>query len=180
MCQSDEQCIAQCLNGHPDAFRHLVERYEKPVMAHLVGRLGNAEAAGEVAQESFVRAFFRLKTLEKEQSFFAWLMGIAQRVTLEKFRDRRRVQSLSMVAEPIDRSAAEPNNDSELAEALERLPAVYREVIMLRYFVGLSCAEISQRLQVPLGTVTKRLSRAYALLRNELEIGLKKPTKVQS
>ncbi len=52
-----------------------------------------------------------------------------------------------------------------MTEAVARLPDTYREVILLRFYGGQSCAEISRDLGVPLGTVTKRLSRAYALLR---------------
>ena len=55
-----------------------------------------------------------------------------------------------------------------VTEAVTRLPDTYREVIMLRFYGGRSCAEISHDLGVPLGTVTKRLSRAYALLREQL------------
>jgi RNA polymerase sigma-70 factor (ECF subfamily) len=55
-----------------------------------------------------------------------------------------------------------------VTEAVARLPDVYREVIVLRFYNGRSCAEISRDLNVPLGTVTKRLSRAYALLREHL------------
>lgn len=138
-------------------------------MAYLTSRLGDREAAAEAAQESFVRAYFQLDTLRKGDAFFAWLMGIAQRVMLESFRREKRVKSLSEAAEPIAPATDDGvENDSELAEAVGRLPDIYREVTVLRYFGGLSCVEVSQRLGVPLGTVTKRLSRAYGLLREAL------------
>jgi len=169
MCQTDEHCIAECLNGRPDVFRFLVVRYERPLLGYLTRRMGDPDAAAEVTQESFVRAYFRLGTLKKDDAFFAWLLGIAERVMLETFRRKRPQHSLSEVA---DRSAPAPNaateGDAELAEAVARLPAVYREVTVMRYFGGLSCAEVSERLGVPLGTVTKRLSRAYAQLRESL------------
>lgn len=169
MRESDLLCIEQCLNGHPDEYRQLVLKYEKPIMAYLIGRMGDAEAASEVAQESFVRAFFRLNTLKQGNSFFPWLASIAQRVMLETFRRRRRERSLSETANPVASSEDDGlENDGELAEAVDRLPDIYREVTILRYFGGLSCAEVGERLGIPLGTVTKRLSRAYALLRESL------------
>jgi RNA polymerase sigma-70 factor, ECF subfamily len=58
--------------------------------------------------------------------------------------------------------------DTALTEAVARLPDAYREVIVLRFYEGQSCQEISRGLDVPLGTVTKRLSRAYGLLRERL------------
>ena len=53
--------------------------------------------------------------------------------------------------------------------ALAALPETYRQVILLRYYEELSCQEVAERLDMPLGTVTKTLSRAYALLRQELQ-----------
>ncbi len=169
MCHSDDDCIAQCLSGSPDAFRQLVTRYQRPVMAYLTKRLGDPEAAAEIAQESFVRAYFRLDTLRKGESFLSWLLGIAHNVMLETFRRHRRQRPLAAAVDPIAPSDSQSNeDDSELAEIVAGLPEIYREVTILRYFGGLSCAEVSNRLGIPLGTVTKRLSRAYQLLRESL------------
>ncbi len=65
-------------------------------------------------------------------------------------------------------NAADSRDDYPLEEAIAVLPETYRQVILLRYYEGLSCQEIATRLDLPLGTVTKTLSRAYALLRQEL------------
>lgn len=171
MCQSDQHCIEECLNGHPDAFRHLIAKYEKPIMSYLVGRMGDNEAASEVAQESFVRAFFRLGTLKRRDSFPSWVIGIVHRVMLETFRRRQRERNLLEAGEPVAPATdGRMEHDSELAEAVAHLPAIYREVTVLRYYGGLSCAEVADRLRVPLGTVTKRLSRAYRLLREALTL----------
>jgi RNA polymerase sigma-70 factor (ECF subfamily) len=167
---ADENCIEQCLNGQPDEFRQLIGRYERPIMSYLQTRMGDAEAAAEATQETFVRAFFRLNKLKRGGAFFPWVLGIAHRVMLESFRRRRRAISLSRAADQVaDASADDFENDGELAAAVAHLPDVYREVTILRYFGGLSCNEVAERLGVPLGTVTKRLSRAYALLRDALE-----------
>ena len=169
MCPTDDDLIAQCLDGRPDAYRQLVLRYERPIMAYLMRRLGDPEAAGEVAQESFVRAYFRLNTLKKGDAFFSWLLGIAHRVMLETFRRHRRQRALSEAADPVAAATDQTSDeDSELAEAVAALPDIYRDVTVLRYFGGLSCADVSQRLGLPIGTVTKRLSRAYQLLREAL------------
>lgn len=180
MSPTDDDCIQQCLNGRPDAFRQLVLRYQRPMTSYLMRRLADPEAAAEVAQESFVRAYFRLNTLKKGDAFFSWLLGIAQRVMLETFRQRRRERPLSKAMEP-----AAPTNDDcteddeELAQAVAALPDAYRDVTVLRYFGGLSCAEVSGRLGVPIGTVTKRLSRAYQLLREKLACPGELPSEVR-
>jgi RNA polymerase sigma-70 factor (ECF subfamily) len=66
-------------------------------------------------------------------------------------------------------NAADSREEYPLEEAIAALPETYRQVILLRYYEGLSCQEIATRLDLPLGTVTKTLSRAYALLRQELK-----------
>ena len=128
------------------------------------------EEATEAAQETFVRAYFGLRELRKPGVFFAWLLGIADRVAKETCRTagRRPTVDLEQV-EPAEPAGKQDTCiDTAVAEAVAKLPDVYREVIMLRFYGGRSCAEISRDLGVPLGTVTKRLSRAYSLLREHL------------
>jgi RNA polymerase sigma-70 factor (ECF subfamily) len=125
--------------------------------------------AQEVAQEAFVRAYFTLGKLRKPEAFFSWLLGIADRVAKETYRVamRRRSVDWEQIEQP-EAAGQDAEPDRALTQAVSRLPAPYREVIVLRFFGGQSCPEISRDLGVPVGTVTKRLSRAYALLREQL------------
>jgi len=171
---SDQEYVESSRNGCPDQFRLLVQRYQRPLFAYLARRLGNELEAEEAAQESFVRAFFSLKKLRKPESFYAWLLGIAARVLKEQFRStarRQRDREFAQAFLPDDHESGEP--DYPIEEAIAALPESYRQVILLRYYEGLSCEEIATRLEMPLGTVTKTLSRAYASLRRELEAGEK-------
>ncbi len=167
MGSTDHECIRRCLNGHPDDYGRLVRRYQGPLMSYLAGRLGDVERAEEAAQETFVRGYFALGKLNQTGSFFPWLIGIANRVSLEHQRSDRRQQAIPGTAA----ATADPrrgDDDRHLRRAVASLPPPYAEVITLRYYGGLSCAEVSERLNLPLGTVTKRLSRAYGILREEL------------
>jgi RNA polymerase sigma-70 factor, ECF subfamily len=173
MSPSDEQCVSSCLNGHPETFRLLVERHQAPLMRRLWMRLGNAEKAAEAAQETFVRAYFALRNLHKPEAFFSWLWGIADRVAKETHRAAKRHPTVALDrVEPAEMSdKQEACADTEVTEAVAKLPDTYREVITMRFYDGKSCEEISRELNVPLGTVTKRLSRAYGLLRERLGAG---------
>ena len=166
----DEQCIRSCLDGQAAVFRHLVERHQSQLNRYLVARLGNADAAAEAAQETFVRAYFALGELRKPEAFFSWLLGIADRVAKEAHRAAARQRSVN--GEQLESATVadceHAGAGTAVAEAVDKLPDAYREVVVLRFYGGQSCAEISRDLQVPLGTVTKRLSRAYALLREKL------------
>ncbi len=169
MCQRDDECVRRCLDGHPEAYRLLVQRYQQPLLRYLRGQLGCEEAALEAAQETFVRAYFALRKLRKPEAFFSWVLGIGNRVAKEAHRARNRCQSIaSLGAEPAGAAPEDKSSDDRVTRAVSSLPAVYRQVISLRFYAGLSCAEIGSNLGVPLGTVTKRLSRAYALLRASL------------
>ena len=167
MSESDQHYIECCLNGHSDDFRYLVRRYEAVLMAYLTGELRNRTIAEEAAQETFVRAYFGLDKLRKRQSFYSWLLGIAKRVAKEQQRSRNRHCELNDSL-PEKAPAAEHSTDFALQRAIAELPATYRELILLRYYGGRSCSQIAGQLDIPIGTVTKTLSRAYGKLRESL------------
>ena len=167
MSSSDRDDIRLSLDGHPEAFGRLVERYQGPLMSYLSGRLGDRERAEEVAQEAFVRSFFALKTLKKPESFFPWLFGVANRVLKEQYRaEVRHAKAVRLLAE--ETSTVSARHDIDLERAVAELDEPYRQVVLLRYYGGMSCDEVAQRLGVPLGTVTKQLSRAYGMMRASL------------
>jgi RNA polymerase sigma-70 factor (ECF subfamily) len=166
---TDKAYVERCRDGHPEDFGLLVDRYQKPLFSYLAARVGNLPQAEEAAQESFVRAFLSLRKLRKPESFYSWLLGIAGRVAKEQFRSELHRRQDGDIAETLMTSAADCNEVYPLEEAIAALPENYRQVILLRYYEGLSCQEVTTRLGMPLGTVTKALSRAYALLRHELK-----------
>ncbi|HUW19352.1 MAG TPA: RNA polymerase sigma factor [Sedimentisphaerales bacterium] len=164
---SDGYYIERCLDGHPDDFRHLVRRYQAVLLAHLAGQLGSRDKAEEAAQEALVRAYFGLVKLKKRESFFSWLLGIANRVAKEQQRsEQRRVQMAGVLSE--EAPDPELSQDYGLEKAVAGLPPPYRQVVLLRYYGGCSCSEVAEQLGMPLGTVTKNLSRAYVMLRDSL------------
>ena len=169
MTETDTFYIGRCKNGHPDDFRFLVNRYQGALIGHLMGRVENLDIAEEAAQESLVRAYFKIDTLKKPDRFFAWLLSISDRVALE-FRRKSRIHE----QREQDRLAAKraPRStfplEEQLEESIARLPEASKQMVLLRYYSQMSCRQISEQLEVPLGTVTKTLSRAYALLRQSM------------
>lgn len=168
MVESDKSLIQQCLDGRPDEFRHLVRRYQSAIIAYLTSKLGNKSNAEEAAQETFVRAYFSLSELKKPDSFPSWLIGIANNVAREQLRNKVNYADLDSIAEL--KAKEEKKDDFELQRAFAELPDSYREIILLRFYANQSCQQISENLNMPLGTVTKTLSRAYSQLRKLLEV----------
>jgi len=179
--ENDAYYVERCLDGHPDDFRHLVRRYQPVLLAHLAGRLGSRDRAEETVQETLVRAYFGMDRLRKPEAFLAWLLGIADLVAKEQRRKeqarRHRRSELGLQAAqdrvnaelPTEAPEPELSQDFSLEAAVAALPEACRTVILLRYYSGLSCRGIAGQLEMPLGTVTKTLSRAYALLRDSLQ-----------
>lgn len=169
---SDQEYIQRCRDGSPDDFRFLVERYEGPVFAFVAGRLKDRTLAAEAAEEALVRAFFALPKLKNPAAFHSWLLGIAGRVALEFQRTQFRRKELPPPDnEPATASSnqGDEERDDALDEVIAALPEPQRELIIMRYFEQLSCQEIADRQRMPLGSVTKTLSRAYAGLRALIE-----------
>jgi len=170
MSETDKYYIERCLDGHPDDYRYIVRRYQAVLLAHLAGKLGNKDKAEEAAQESLVRAYFNMNKLRRPGSFFSWLLGIADRVAKEHQRkdmlhqQREVIRSFSAEA-----ASPELSQDYGLEAAIAELPESYRRVVLLRYYGDRSCSQVAEQLDMPLGTVTKTLSRAYAMLRNALQ-----------
>jgi RNA polymerase sigma-70 factor (ECF subfamily) len=169
MNQNDKACVERCRAGDPEEFRFLVQRYEGLLFAYLLQRLRDRSLAEEAAQESFVRAFLSLSKLRKPESFYAWLLGIGARIAKEYLRGLSHQQAEPLAELELAAEVPGANyEDQGLEEAIAELPEAYRQVILLRFYEELSCQEVAQRLGLPLGTVTKTLSRAYAMLRQIL------------
>ena len=154
--------------------------------------VSDLETAREVAHDAFCAAYFSLDRLREPSQFSTWLFTIARNFALadrrERERHRRRFRSLEAAGEngePTDYQAlrsAEPtpeeSSDSHemhrrLAACISRLPGPLREVVNARYFDDLSCQEIASRMGTPIGTITKRLTRARRLLKDRLESDLR-------
>jgi RNA polymerase sigma-70 factor (ECF subfamily) len=170
---TDKECIEGCLSGHPEQYRVLVERYEAGLVAYVTGRMKDRASSEEMAQETLVRAYFSLSKLKDPDAFFVWMLRIADHVIQENRRARDRRAKLNTAVrqrgQQMDTAAPKHEVDYSLREAIAGLPEGYREIVLLRHYGELSCAEVSQRLGKPLGTVTKMLSRAYAMLREVLQ-----------
>jgi RNA polymerase sigma-70 factor, ECF subfamily len=173
MAQSDRSLVEHCLDGHSDDFRFFVKRYQKALLTHLRGRLKSPGQAEEAAQETFVRAFFKLRMLRQPDSFFPWLLGIANHVAQEsnkrQIAERGLISSLLPDKVPVKEPGTATPYDHALECAISKLADPLQQVILLRFYAECSCNEVAQRLGVPLGTVTKHLSRAYAEIRKYLE-----------
>ncbi len=177
----DQELVKEAL-AHRDAFARIVTRYERRIR-HYVTRLGSLdrETAKDILQETFIKAYLHLNDYNPSLPFSAWLYRIAHNETMSHFRkqkNRPRVMKseddarvFDKVVDDLDieREADAAINHEAVRVALNTLDFKYRDVLALRFFEDKSYDEISDILELPLGTVAVYLNRAKAKLREKLK-----------
>ncbi|MBM4117447.1 sigma-70 family RNA polymerase sigma factor [bacterium] len=163
--------IARCRQGDPLAWEVLVRRYQSRVLAVADAYVGDREEARDLAQEVFLRVWRNLEACREPERFEAWLLRIARNASLDALRRRRArpprqdlpVESAHALADPAPSADARWQDDARrrlLLQALDALTPINRELIILKEMQDLPLEEIADMLQVPLGTVKSRASRA--------------------
>jgi RNA polymerase sigma-70 factor (ECF subfamily) len=166
---SDEELVRQAIAGSQEAGAELFRRYWVPSWQAAFAVVGRRAAADDVAQDAFQRAFRALPRFDSRRPFKPWLHRIVVNRALDFVRSERRVVALDQQYNGTLDSLEERLRDEELFAALARLDPERRAVVALRYWLEYSPAEIAELLELPVGTVSSRLSRALVELRNDLE-----------
>jgi len=164
----DEIAIEKCRNGDQEAFRHLVERYQRQAIGHATALLGTREDALDAAQEAFIDAFRALKQFDSSRPFYPWFYVLLRN---RCFKMAARKREMTSIDETVIVAATGARSEDILAlqNALRSLDMEDREIVTLKYFDGLSYNELADRLQIPKGTVMSRLFYARRKLLAKLE-----------
>jgi RNA polymerase sigma-70 factor, ECF subfamily len=175
--------VRRAQRGDRDAFGSLVEQFQPTVYAIALRRLGNASDALELTQDVFLHVLQRIAQLREPERFAGWLRQVAVRMAIN--RATRRIAPPSVetgILEGASMQSDEPLDqliDRERAErvsaALAKLKFLDREALDAFYIRGHSLIEIAEMLDVPLGTVKRRLHTARKRLKVELESSVANP-----
>jgi RNA polymerase sigma-70 factor, ECF subfamily len=188
--RNEQQMIASILAGESHLFHELIRPYERSVYVMALSFLKNEADAEDAMQETFLSAYRKLSSFRSESKFGTWLISI----TLNEARNRLR-RAKTVKIESLDQSPDEEGHISPAllrdwreipSEALERneirhllgkavgeLPAIYREIFLLRDVEELSVAEAADVLQITAVSVKVRLHRARTMLQKNLAPQLK-------
>jgi RNA polymerase sigma-70 factor (ECF subfamily) len=165
--------VAKAKEGDMDAFERLVRVFQHPIYFLCLRMAGAPQAADDLAQETFIKAYFALSHFKDGLDFYAWIRRIAVNSALNYLRAARREEPLG------DREASDTNTlpqdellsheaEQRFREALEALPSDQKAVFVLRVYENQSYREIARTLGLSVGTVMSRLSRARHKLKNAL------------
>jgi len=179
---NDAELVRLTLWGNTAAYNGLVQRYQRPVYNLAYRMLGNAEDAGDLVQETFLRAYGALASFRQDASFLTWLYKIASNLCIDQLRSRKSKSALSLNVElqegrepaadaressPEDRAVRGAVQDV-VQRAIMNLPERYRVVVVMRHLQDMSVEEIARVLEMPTGTVKTHLFRAREMLRGRL------------
>ena len=170
MSNPEQEWLSAARAGDRQAFSRLVEAYQRPVFNLTYRMLGNREEAEDAAQETFLRAYARLRQYNPEHRFSTSLFSIANHHCIDRLRKRRVITQsiddspLAYVLEGKDprpeESLLQREEADELQRLLDRLEPEYRTPLILRYWYEYSYQEIATAMGLSLAAVKSRLFRA--------------------
>ena len=184
--REDAELVDEALGGNQLSFQLLVERYQERLFGLARHYTKSAVEVEDIVQDSFLKAYRRLGTFQRQSSFSTWLYRIAVNTALDFLKRSGRspvqvVEDPELTASPQRAQAgsgvAVAAPDANLArqevaritaEVLEELPEIFRTVLVLREFEDLSYQEMADVLGISIGTVESRLFRARARFKEAL------------
>lgn len=164
----DIRAIRECQKGNGEAFRHLVERYQRQAVGHATAILRNRDEAEDAVQETFIDAFRALNDFDTERRFYPWFYVMLRNRCYKFTLKRKQTESLDDVEILAARTGLANDERLSVENALKALSDEFREIVTLKYLDGLSYDELAEHLGIPKGTVMSRLFHARKKLQAQM------------
>jgi len=178
---SDEEVVERVKAGETALFEVIMRRYNQRLFRVTRSIIGNDGEAEDLTQDTYVRSYLHLDQFAGRAKFSTWLTKIAVHEALARLRDKRRLVVIDAETQSsedhVTLESKTPSPEQELLTstmrivlegAVDRLPEIYRSVVMLRDVEGLSTAETAECLELSEESVKVRLHRARSLLRKDI------------
>ena len=181
----ENELIKATLEGDKQAFGEIVKTYQKMVARTVKGMLGDSVYADDVGQEVFIKLYYSLPEFRGEARLSTYIQKIAVNLTLNEIKRRKRFFSIfsqkgnneMFEYEIADQDNQERRETSEIVnKALQAMDPKFRIILTMRMLQGYSTKEVAEILDLPMGTVLSRLSRAQKQIKNILEKSIKNET----
>jgi RNA polymerase sigma-70 factor, ECF subfamily len=171
---ADEKIVQMVRRGDKELFQELVNRYQRKLFVYLYHLVSNKEETEDILQNVFAKVYLNLGKFNLRKKFSSWIYRIAHNEAVNSIKKRSRKKFVSwedvlvkgdtldlktMEKSPLD-DWIEKELKGEMQVALDKLQCQYREVLVLRYFLGKSYDEISEIIRKPVNTVGTLINRA--------------------
>jgi RNA polymerase sigma-70 factor (ECF subfamily) len=176
--KDDNMLVSESLMGDMQAFSEIVSRYQGMVARTIKGMLGDTVFSEDIGQEVFIKLFYSLSDFRREAKLSTYIQKIAVNLTLNEIKRRKKFFSIfaqagnsEMHEFDVAAHGTEESRDANeiVSKALNMLEPKFRIVVIMRMLQGYSTKETAEILELPLGTVLSRLSRAQEQLRGILQ-----------
>lgn len=170
----DSELIFETVRGNVNSFGEIVKKYQRQIHHHVLHILNDEDLAKDAVQETFVRAFKKIRQFKSNKPFGPWLYKIATNYCYDWLRKNSRLTSLSDKLESKESSILDSivkeEQKSEVIREIKNLPEIYRLPIIGYYFRQLDYRELSKELKIPVNTLRTRLKRGKNLLSKSIKI----------
>ncbi len=167
--RSESEAILAVRSGDKEAYRVIVEKYMQRAYYIALSYVRDQDTAMDISQMAFIKAYKNLKRFDLDRPFYPWFYRILRNLALDHIKRASRMQEIPLEDVQI---IGDEREDRDLKEALwkaiEQLPMEQREIIVLRYFEGLSYKEIAETVGRPIGTVMSSLHYSKRKLKSTL------------
>ncbi len=175
----DKKILAAAKKKNFKAFEVILCHYERAIFDYIFRLVNHRQDAEDLAQETFIKVYVNLDSIDPEKNFRAWLYKIATNVVYDWFRKKGAHPELFIIDDPLagfetideESTYLKIERTQDLLKALAGIKPIYRMILELFYHQGLSYEEVAQSLAIPLNTVKTHLFRAKKALKQILERG---------
>ncbi len=174
-CKSDELMIIRAAKQDPKVFGDLYKLYVEQIFRYLYSRVGNVHEAEDLTAQTFLVAFESFERFREEKHFTSWLFTIARNKSMDYFRQQKHRSSIDETIDiPVENDPLSEVIQSEqtavLSGLIQTLPEEDRELLRLRFLVGMSFPEIAHFLHRNEEAIKKSVYRLLARLHSQLEV----------
>lgn len=180
---TDEEIVEKIKGGAVELFEVIVKRYQRKLVNYIYRMINDFDSAMELCQEVFIKVFNSLDKYNPSYKFTTWIHRISSNATIDWMR-KKKIDAFSIdndsddsmsMSQQLPSDALNPLQNLEMSQlqqriedAIEDLPFIYKQLIILRHINELSYEEISESVDLPLGTVKNRIFRGREMLKAKL------------
>ncbi len=186
MLKDEKKLIKRCLKGEKKAMEMLVVNYQKGIYNYFYRNIRNSETAADLTQDIFLKVFSKLGSYDFKYKFSTWIYTMSHNLLIDYYRKKKNLSFTTFASandgyiefedKTVDTGEEVLSNmekKERIWSAVDKLPDEYRELIVMRYINDLKYYEISQILEIPMGTLKNKIFRAkkklFKIMRGENE-----------